>query len=92
MPSRCRPCAAPSRDHDVPDRLWYEPLGDGTERIGILAAVALAGEVLTCADDTSFTAPTIFSLDRRNGTLIEATEGERAQILHRLSPRVHGDH
>ena len=44
---------------------------------------------LTCADGTSFTLATTFSLDRRNGTLSEDTDGPPAPlILHRLSPRV----
>jgi hypothetical protein len=46
---------------------------------------------LTCADGTAFTLEANFSLDRRNGTLIEDTEGEpepETMILHRLSPRV----
>ena len=44
---------------------------------------------LTCADGTAFALATNFSLDRRNGTLIEDAEGEpETMILHRLSPRV----
>jgi hypothetical protein len=44
---------------------------------------------LTCADGTAFTAATVLSRDRRNGTLLEDTEGAPAiLILHRLSPRV----
>lgn len=44
---------------------------------------------LTCPDGASFALAAIYSLDRRNGTLIEDTEGEPATlILHRLSPRV----
>jgi hypothetical protein len=44
---------------------------------------------LTCPDGASFALAAIYSLDRRNGTLIEDTDGEPATlILHRLSPRV----
>ncbi|MGH6904757.1 MAG: hypothetical protein ACREIR_18675 [Geminicoccaceae bacterium] len=44
---------------------------------------------LTCAEGTAYTLATIFSLDRRNGTLIKDPAGEPATlILHRLSPRV----
>jgi hypothetical protein len=43
-----RGCAFPDHlRYDVPNHLWYEPLGDGTARIGMtVVAVALAGEVL----------------------------------------------
>ena len=43
-----RGCAFPDHlRYDVLNHLWYEPLGDGTARIGMtVVAVALAGEVL----------------------------------------------
>ena len=43
-----RGCAFPEHlRYDVPNHLWYEPLGNGTARIGMtVVAVALAGEVL----------------------------------------------
>jgi hypothetical protein len=44
---------------------------------------------LTCPDGARFAFATIFSLDRRDGTLIKDRDGEPlTQILHRLSPRV----
>jgi glycine cleavage system H protein len=43
-----RGCAFPDHlRYDVLNHLWYEPLGDGTARIGMtVVAIALAGEVL----------------------------------------------
>ena len=43
-----RGCAFPDHlRYDVLNHLWYEPLGDGTARIGMtVVAVALAGKVL----------------------------------------------
>ena len=60
--------------------------GVGTLEDGVINVPEFA---LTCPDGTAFTLATIFSLDRRNGTLIEDTDGAPAtQILNRLSPRV----
>ena len=64
-------------------------VGVGTLEEGVINVPELT---LTCPDGTSFTLATVFSLDRRNGTLIEDTDGAPAtQILHRLSPRVRGN-
>jgi hypothetical protein len=61
----------------------------GTLEEGVINVPELT---LTCPDGTRFTLATIFSLDPRNGTLIEDTDGEAAtQVLHRLSPRVRGN-
>ena len=45
---------------------------------------------LTCRDGTRIVLPVIFSLDRRNGTLLEdfGPPPPEIQIYHRLSPRV----
>jgi hypothetical protein len=52
-------------------------------------ALDLPEFTLTCADGTRVGFRTIFSLDRRNGTLIEDTDGPPATFtFHRLSPRV----
>jgi hypothetical protein len=60
--------------------------GTGTIADGVLD---LPEFTLTCADGTSVGFPTIFSLDRRNGTLIEDTDGPPATFtFYRLSPRV----
>jgi hypothetical protein len=60
--------------------------GSGTIEGGVFSVPDFT---LTCADGTAFTAATVFSRDRRNGTLIEDTEGAPATLtLHRLSPRV----
>jgi hypothetical protein len=50
---------------------------------------SLAQRAITCdRDRTCRVLGAIYSLDRRNGTLIEDTDGEPATlILHRLSPR-----
>ena len=62
--------------------------GTGTIEQGVLS---LPEFTLTCADGTSVGFPTIFSLDRRNGTLIEDTDGPPAAItFHRLSPPLRG--
>ena len=64
-------------------------IGVGTLEKGVINVPELT---LTCPDGTRFTLATIFSLDPRNGTLIEDTDGEAAtQVLHRLSPRVRGN-
>jgi hypothetical protein len=60
--------------------------GTGTIEERVLNVPVLT---LTCPDGASFALAAIYSLDRRNGTLIEDTEGEPATlILHRLSPLV----
>jgi hypothetical protein len=48
---------------------------------------------LTCRDGTRIVLPVTFSLDRRNGTLLEdfGPPPPEIQIYHRLSPRVRGD-
>ena len=46
--------------------------GVGTLEDGVINVPEFA---LTCPDGTAFTLATIFSLDRRNGTLIEDTDG-----------------
>ena len=44
---------------------------------------------LICGDGTAISFPTTFSIDRKNGTLVEVTDGPPAsQNFHRLSPRV----
>ncbi|MGH6916567.1 MAG: hypothetical protein ACREJ0_02580 [Geminicoccaceae bacterium] len=60
--------------------------GAGTLEEGVIDVPELT---LACPDGTRFVLAAVLSLDRRNGTLMENTEGEPAtQILHRLSPRV----
>jgi hypothetical protein len=60
--------------------------GEGRIEDGVLN---LPEFTLTCADGTSVGIPTTFSLDRRNGTLVEDTDGPPATFsFHRLSPRV----
>jgi hypothetical protein len=44
---------------------------------------------LICGDGTEISFPTTYSIDRKNGTLVEVTDGPPAsQNFHRLSPRV----
>ena len=62
--------------------------GAGTLEGGVITVPELT---LTCADGTHFSALSTFSLDRRNGTLIDVTEQE-TRIFHRLSPRVDRRH
>lgn len=60
--------------------------GVGTLAEGVIEVPELT---LTCPDGTRVVLQAIYSLDRRNGTLLEDTEGAPlTQILHRLSPQV----
>jgi hypothetical protein len=62
--------------------------GSGTIEAGVLSLPLFT---LTCANGQNVGFPTIFSLDRSNGTLIEDTDGPPPSItFHRLSPRLRG--
>ena len=52
-------------------------------------ALHLPEFTLICGDGTAIAFPTTFSIDGKNGTLVEVTDGPPAsQTFHRLSPRI----
>jgi hypothetical protein len=61
------------------------------EGLGMLEddALHLPEFTLICGDGTAIAFPTTFSIDGKNGTLVEVTDGPPAsQTFHRLSPRI----
>ena len=62
--------------------------GSGTIEAGVLNLPLFT---LNCANGQSVGFPTVFSLDRSNGMLIEDTDGPPPSItFHRLSSRLRG--